>query len=75
MEFLLAGERFLTCVEGTGALPFLPPFPRRILTSSDRTGRKMMTVAVLLANSVKKAMTEVISRTASTGGMFSRGWS
>ena len=49
--------------------------PVRTLTSSARTGRKMMIVAVLLANSVKKATTTVMSSTASTGGTFSRGCS
>lgn len=44
-----------------------------ILTSSASTGRKMMMVAVLLANSVKKAMTTVMSIAASRGGTCSRG--
>lgn len=51
------------------------PCPTGTLTSSARTGRKMIMVAVLLANSVKKAMTTVMSRTASTGGTCSRGCS
>lgn len=58
---------------GDVALPSQDPV--RTLTSSARTGRKMMIVAVLLANSVKKATTTVISSTASTGGTFSRGCS
>lgn len=62
-ELLVAGERFLKP-------PHLPT-----LTSSARTGRKMMIVAVLLANSVKKAMTTVMSSTARAGGTFSRGCS
>lgn len=43
------------------------------LTNSDRTGRKIITVAVLLANSVKKAITIVMRITATGGGIFSRG--
>lgn len=70
MELLVAGDRFLK----------LPPHPTpdscpRTLTSSASTGRKMMIVAVLLANSVKKAMTTVMSSTARAGGTFSRGCS
>lgn len=60
------------CGAGYSAFPSLP---RRGLTNSARTGRKMMMVAVLLANSVKKAMTEVMSITASKGGRASKGCS
>ena len=38
------------------------------LTSSAMTGRKMMMVAVLLANSVKQARKAVINMTAAAGG-------
>lgn len=44
-----------------------------LLTSSARTGRKMIIVAVLLANSVNKAMTIVMRMTATGGGTPSRG--
>jgi len=37
------------------------------------TGRKMMMVAVLLANSVKQAMKAVMSITATAGGTWARG--
>lgn len=43
------------------------------LTSSARIGRKIIIVAVLLANSVNKAITIVISTTATAGGTLSRG--
>lgn len=43
------------------------------LTSSAKTGRKMMIVAVLLANSVNKAMTTVMRMTATGGGTPSKG--
>lgn len=43
------------------------------LTSSAKTGRKMIIVAVLLANSVNKAMTTVMRMTATGGGTPSRG--
>lgn len=39
------------------------------------TGKKMMMVAVLLANSVKKMTTKVMVKTASVGDTFSRGCS
>lgn len=44
-----------------------------LLTSSARTGRKMIIVAVLLANSVNRAMTIVMRMTATGGGTPSRG--
>lgn len=43
------------------------------LTSSAKTGRKMIIVAVLLANSVNKAMTDVMRMTATGGGTPSKG--
>lgn len=43
------------------------------LTSSAKTGRKMIIVAVLLANSVNKAMTTVMRMTATGGGTPSKG--
>lgn len=45
----------------------------KLLTSSARTGKKMIIVAVLLANSVNKAMTIVMRMTATGGGTPSRG--
>lgn len=44
------------------------------LTSSAMTGRNMMMVAVLLANSVKQATKPVISITAAAGGTSAKGW-
>lgn len=38
------------------------------------TGRKIMIVAVLLANSVKQARKAVISITAAGGGTSAKGW-
>lgn len=47
--------------------------PWDYLTSSAKTGRKMIIVAVLLANSVNKAMTIVMRMTATGGGTPSKG--
>lgn len=47
--------------------------PGDYLTSSAKTGRKMIIVAVLLANSVNKAMTIVMRMTATGGGTPSKG--
>jgi len=47
--------------------------PWDYLTSSAKTGRKMIIVAVLLANSVNKAMTIVTRMTATGGGTLSKG--
>lgn len=44
-----------------------------VCTSSAMTGRKMMMVAVLLANSVKQAMKAVMKMTATGGGTCARG--
>lgn len=44
------------------------------LTSSAMTGRNMIMVAVLLANSVKHATKPVISITAAAGGTSAKGW-
>lgn len=44
------------------------------LTSSAMTGKKMIIVAVLLANSVKPARKAVISITAAAGGTSAKGW-
>lgn len=44
-----------------------------VCTSSAMTGRKMIMVAVLLANSVKQAMKAVMSMTATAGGTWARG--
>lgn len=56
-------------------LPSHPQSPVRTLTSSARTGRKMMIRGCILTQQKlgeEKATTTVISSTASTGGTFSR---
>lgn len=45
-----------------------------VLTSSAMTGKNMMIVAVLLANSVKQATKAVINITAAAGGTWAKGW-
>lgn len=44
------------------------------LTSSAMTGKNMIIVAVLLANSVKLARKAVINITAAGGGTWAKGW-
>lgn len=56
------------------SIPWDVECKKTLLTSSAMTGRNMIIVAVLLANSVKQARKAVISITAAAGGTSANGW-